>query len=363
MIWLYNFLYKGQYVPQDGLKVIDSNARMEEIFEAQREEFERKNEELRQRLIEDFVESLDVDEEGMPIIPRDEDGEYDIPSDPNGIPLLFVHSDGSLADYPEEEEEQEEEEEEEPEGEEVEEEPEPEPEPEVDVEAILAEANSKAEAIIAEAKLRAKEALDSANMQADAMKTQAVANGQEEGLKKGYDEGFARGYDEASHSFDAKKQECEDAVQRAASDVENMKAQVSEARAESERVKAECAAREEDMEGRLVAVICDIIDKMFGIEFSDKSEILLHVVDHVITENPGSHEYLIRINEENYPILDDNREMLKEKVGQGVEIDLIKDPLLTNDQCMIETDGGVFNCGMDVQLNNLLNDLKALSLA
>ena len=38
------------------------------------------------------------------------------------------------------------------------------------------------------------------------------------------------------------------------------------------------------------------------------------------------------------------------------------DASLQEHQCMIETDSGVFECGVDVQLENLLGTLKSLSL-
>ena len=42
-------------------------------------------------------------------------------------------------------------------------------------------------------------------------------------------------------------------------------------------------------------------------------------------------------------------------------LDIVLDPLLDEKQCMIETDGGLFDCGMDTQMRNLTKDIKSLS--
>lgn len=41
---------------------------------------------------------------------------------------------------------------------------------------------------------------------------------------------------------------------------------------------------------------------------------------------------------------------------------MIADPMLEENQCMIETDSGIFNCSLGVQLENLIKDLKSLSI-
>ena len=56
-----------------------------------------------------------------------------------------------------------------------------------------------------------------------------------------------------------------------------------------------------------------------------------------------------------------SKEELQEKVGQDVMLDIVLDPLLDEKQCMIETDGGLFDCGMDTQMRNLAKDIKSLS--
>ena len=353
---MYNVL-KGHVVPQEenAKQIIDSNERMEKIIEQQMQRLEQLAEERRQEIIDEYLEHLQADEEDKPVIPMDDEGNPILPFDDEGNQLLYLHSDGFL--YEEEEEIIEEE----PEPEEVEPE-----EPPIDREQILAEIQQESDTILANANADAQNIVNDAQTQADAIRQEAEAIRQEaeqlkaqaveEGRKEGHEEGYQTGYDEGKGK--ANEELAEQSAQLE-TDYAN-KAQALEA--EKERIVSEYRKKEEELENHVVDVFCDIIGKVFGIEFADKKEIILHLVDNVITNTPGSKEYLIRINDSNFDILNQNRAKLIEKIGTGVELDIIKDPLLGTEECMIETDGGVYDCGIDVQLSNLLKDLKALSL-
>ncbi|MBQ9633154.1 MAG: hypothetical protein IJV04_09645 [Lachnospiraceae bacterium] len=370
---MYNVIKGLGASQEDGKRqVIDSNERMAQIMEAQKKELERLAEERRKQIIEDYLDGLEPDEEGKPILPTDEEGNVLLPVDDDGVPLLYVHSDGFLYD------EEEEIIEEEPEEELTEEETEPVvEEPPIDREKILAEIQQEADAILAQANADAQEIRSQANTEAEQLQQQArealaeaeQMKGQaaEEGRAAGHEEGYKAGYEEGHQEVSAKLQgECDakmaEADEKVAAMQADLDAKAAEFAEETERIRAEFAAKQEGLEKQMVEVFCDIIDKVFHIEFSDKQEIILHLVDNVMTNTPGSKEYMVRVNDHNYGILQENKDNLIEKVGSGIGIDIIKDPLLGDEECQIETDGGVYDCGMDVQLANLLKDLKALSL-
>ena len=354
---MYNIL-KGQVVSADdsSRQVIDSNERMEKIIERQMRLMERLAEERRQKQIEDFIESLEPDEEGKPIIPTDEEGNYLLPLDDEGNPLLFLHSDGYLSEEPEPEIE-EEPEPEEPEEEEV---------PPINREEILAEIQRESDEILAKAREEAEQILDQANRDAQEQEASAqemIEKAKEErdrifeeskqtGHQQGYDLGYREATAKAQEEFQARMEEAETDIAQRMQALDRDK----------EQMQAEFAAREEDMEHQMADVFCDIIDKVFHIEFSDKKEILLYLIDNVIANTAGSREYLIRINDKNFDLINRSRDTLIDKIGGNVTLDIVKDPLLGEEECQIETDGGIYDCGMDTQLTNLLKDLRALSL-
>ena len=145
----------------------------------------------------------------------------------------------------------------------------------------------------------------------------------------------------------------------AANDLEAAKAEMQE---EIEKIRQEYVDKEVDMEKEVLDVVCDVMSKVFMIEFSDKKEILLHLCENAITNSESSKTLLIRVNERNKSYLEENKDMLQDKVGEGVQLDIIMDPLLEDDKCIIECDGGIIDCSIGVELDNFIKDLRALTI-
>jgi len=198
---------------------------------------------------------------------------------------------------------------------------------------LVEKAQEEADNILAEANARADEILASATESAESMKEQAIKEGQ----KNGYDMGQAM----AANDLEAAKADMEDRI---------------------EQIRQEYLDKEVEMEKEVLEVVCDIMSKVFMIEFGDKKEILLHLCENAITNVESSKTLLIRVNERNKDYLDDNKDMLQEKVGEGVQLDIILDPLLEDDKCIIECDGGIIDCSIGVELDNFIKDLRALSI-
>lgn len=209
-------------------------------------------------------------------------------------------------------------------------------EPEVD---HIADAQAEAERIITEARMEADEILVQAENQAEEIRTQAEAlrsHAEGEGHKAGFDQGIQ----EAT----LKQMEWE-----------------AETEALRQSLQQEFSEKQATMEKDLVDVVCDVVEKVFLIQFGDKREIILHLLDNAISNVDGSKEFLIRVNEANCEFLRAHKTELQDKVGQEAVLDIVQDPLLDDSQCMIETDGGLFDCSMDVQMRNLIKDIKSLS--
>ncbi|MBR5336916.1 MAG: flagellar biosynthesis/type III secretory pathway protein [Lachnospiraceae bacterium] len=146
------------------------------------------------------------------------------------------------------------------------------------------------------------------------------------------------------------KGEAEEASRRAA--FEQEKAQLEE----------EYRNRLEEMEPQVVSVVADIFEKVFSIQFEGKKEIILNLVRNAVDGIENSKEFLIKVPKENLQFIMEHKEELQDKVGQYVSIEIISDGELTDNQCIIETDSGVFDCSLDIQLENLVRDIKSLSV-
>ena len=207
------------------------------------------------------------------------------------------------------------------------------PQPDIIPNDLVEKAQEEADNILSEASARADSIIAEAQESVESMKEQAIKEGQ----KQGYDMGQAM----------------------AQNDLESAKADME---AKIEEIRQEYINKELDMEKEVLDVVCDVMSKVFMIEFADKKEVLLHLCENAITNTESSKTLLIRVNERNKDYLNENRDMLQEKVGEGVQLDVIMDPLLEDDKCIIECDGGIIDCSIGVELDNFIKDLRALSI-
>ena len=306
-------VYKGQVVPDDEEHKLslDYNDRVQERIQEFQQQIIKRKDDFRQQKIDDFFAAIEVDEDGNTIYPSDEEGHVLLPLDEDGTPLVVIDDEGNPVINQVEEAEEEAE------------------EAFVDMEAIQAQADE----MIANAREEADAIVAEAQEQAEALKSHY----EEEGKKTGYQEGLA----DAMNEFNAKKDELE---------------------AERQQLQAEFDEKERAMESELVDVITEVMERFFLVQFGNKKDLLLHLIDNALINIENSREFLIKVNDENFDFLNQYKSQLQEKVGNDLQLDIIRDPVLDVHQCLIETDGGVFDCSLDVELDNLVKDLKSLSM-
>lgn len=197
----------------------------------------------------------------------------------------------------------------------------------------LEEYNKMARSILEDAKNKSDKLLNDTYAKVAHIKEEASQQGHAEGFKKGYDEGLAKAK-EAEQKAELHRQELE--------------------RQYEQQIK--------DIEPKLVDTISTVFEKVFSIQFSDKKDIVLNIVRNAIEKIENSKEFTIKVPAENLQFVIEHKDELQEKVGQYVKIEIISDNTLHNSQCIIDTDSGVFDCSLDIQLDNLVKDLKSLSI-
>lgn len=57
----------------------------------------------------------------------------------------------------------------------------------------------------------------------------------------------------------------------------------------------------------------------------------------------------------------DNRERINGVVSKKVQIEIVEDPTFKRGQCMIESDSGIYDCSLDIQLENLIEAIKTMA--
>ncbi len=204
----------------------------------------------------------------------------------------------------------------------------------VDYEAL---AKEKAKEIIALAKAESdriiEQALLDANSQAEAIKSSAH--------KSGFEEGLANGQTKAQEMLDLEKSRLDQ---------------------ERNQLNRDYEARLSTMESELIDAIIIVFQRVFGVQFADKKDILVYLVSNTLRNVDNANEFKIRINNEALDTLQANMSVLEKAVGSDVSLELVTDASLDVNACVIETENGIFDCSLDVQLDNLIRDIKSLSL-
>ena len=198
--------------------------------------------------------------------------------------------------------------------------------------ASLENANAEAERIIEEARLQAEQIIADANKNADAAFEEAKQNGYYEGNEKAQEEMNIK-QAQLEVEFDNKRKELEQ-------EYINLK---------------------ESIEPELVEVITDVFRKVTGVVAEDNQEIILHLINDVMHNADGSRDYVIKVSPDDYKFLVNNQGKIYCAMSREVNIDIVEDATLERNQCMIETNTGIFNCSLDIELNNLIKNIKLLS--
>ncbi|MDE6320167.1 MAG: hypothetical protein K2M22_10800, partial [Lachnospiraceae bacterium] len=197
----------------------------------------------------------------------------------------------------------------------------------------LEEIEAQAQAILEEAHAEAERILADARNQGVIMRADAV----EEGNRQGYEEGYARGMAEA----------------------DGLKQELAERR---RALEAEYDELLENLEPRFIETITDVYSHIFGVDLMDNRDILVHLIDSTLRKVESSRTFIVHVSADDYPHVNMQKQTLMEGAvaGRGL-IEIIEDIALSKGDCLIETDGGIFDCGVGTQLEELTKKLQVLS--
>lgn len=191
----------------------------------------------------------------------------------------------------------------------------------------------QAERILAEAQAEAARITDRAYEDAEIQK------------KLAYDEGFNSG--KADGEADARAE---------------YEGKLAELEQEKEELRAQYDSMCQELEPALVETITDIISQAFKIEYGDRVELLLGLIDKAVRGIKDTKSFKIRVAESQVDEVRANRDRIVSRAGSDVAIEIMADSDLKEADCFIEADSGIYECSLDIQMDNLVKGIKVLSL-
>lgn len=205
----------------------------------------------------------------------------------------------------------------------------PNEDPQFDMEAMQAEIDFK----LQQASEQAEAIINDAQNQAEEIKQGAMEQGHQEGYDAGYQEGMAA--------------------------VESLKADIE---AQREGLEKEYQMLVDELEPEMVDVLTQIYEHVLGIELRDDKGIILHLLKNTLSRIEPGNDLIVHVSSDDYDEVMDEKEALNACVtSPNTTMEIIEDPLLKENECMIESDSGVFDCSLGVELSEISRKLKLLS--
>lgn len=198
------------------------------------------------------------------------------------------------------------------------------------------ELKNLAEDILSDANAKADEILENARKEAEKIKKDAYDAAYAEADKKGYEHGSAK----------------------AEAEYQTIIGEANKKQAEWEE---DYKKRYDAMESELVDTLLEVFSKVTNTIAEDNREIVLFLINRVMSEVEATGDFLIRVSKVDYPFLVENQGKIYCASPKDINISVLEDSSLEKNQCVIETDGGIFDCSLDIQLEQLIKDIKLLS--
>lgn len=187
-----------------------------------------------------------------------------------------------------------------------------------------------------ESQLKAEEIIKAASDEAERIKQQAQEEGRFIGIQQGKEEGLRQAEEEIAEKETALEQERE----QLETHYENLISQI---------------------EPKFMEVMTGIYRQVFEVDFSQKKEVIHYLIAKTLRRADGGKNYMIHVSKDEYPYVSQQKRKLQEIVADDATVDVVEDLTLKSNECLIETEGGVFDCGLGTELTELEKELKLLS--
>ncbi len=199
---------------------------------------------------------------------------------------------------------------------------------------------------ILDAENEAAQIIEKATMEADEIKENARTDGYEAGKKEGYEAGHFEGKASAEREIEEKKAELQNDFDARIRDLE-----------------MEYKSKSDMLESAIVDKLTGIYEQVLGISIEGKRDTIIYLLKKSLGDIDPGRSLIIHVSRDDFPTVYEKKDELCKAAGIGADsLEIIEDHTLSENGCLIETETGIFDTGLDTQLNLLKKQLKLLSL-
>ena len=202
-----------------------------------------------------------------------------------------------------------------------------------DLQKLREDAEAQAAQIVEEAKTQAESILQDARAQAESEKQAVLEQARKQGLT------------EAQAQADRIQAQRE-----------------TEYREKTAGLDAEYQKMIDELEPKFVDTITGIYEHIFHVDLHSYREVLCYLISTTMRNTEDNKSFLIHVSKEDYPYVSmQKKQITAQAVSPNASVEIIEDMTLGKGECLIETEGGIFDCGLGTQLAELRQKLKLLS--
>lgn len=197
------------------------------------------------------------------------------------------------------------------------------------VERELEMARNELERVRAEAD----QLIQNANAQIEEMRVSALEEAKSRGYQAGYEEGMAQ--------VQALKEEC---------------------LSQKKKLEQEYSNKIDELEPEFIRNLTEIYEHIFKVDLSTYNGIVSNLLIDAMQKTDSAKNYIVHVSKQDYPQVYGERERIQEQTGTLADhLEIIADMTLSASQCMIETEGGIYDCSLGTELEELNRKLRLLS--
>lgn len=196
----------------------------------------------------------------------------------------------------------------------------------------LLEEIEEAKAELATIKKQADDMIEDAKSQIGAMQMKAY----EEAKNQGFQEGERLGRQEAD-------------------------ALISEYRSKEKQLEEEYARKMEELEPEFIETLTGIYEHIFKVDLTKYHNLVTNLLVNAMQKIENTRNFLVHVSRQDYEDVMTCKDRIRAEAGGSASVEIVEDAMLSESQCLIETEMGIYDCSLDTQLAELSRKLKLLS--
>jgi len=144
--------------------------------------------------------------------------------------------------------------------------------------------------------------------------------------------------------------------------MEELEAAKEEWKQKSAALELEFQKRVDELEPKFIETLTGIYEQIFQVELAGYKQILIHAIGNTIRHVEGSKEFLVHVSRTDYEaVMQEKKSIISKLPSQTATLEIVEDITLKENECIIETSSGIYDCSLGMQLEELTRKLRLLS--